>query len=77
MKTDEEQNSTEQSLPNYAELVRLLKMEKLERFVELVRIYNPDDAPEETQKNNQSRQQYAGKLLCAARTMWETLERFN
>lgn len=65
---------TEELLPNYAELIRLLKMEKLERFVELVRIYNPDDAPEETQKNNQGRQQYAGKLLCAARTMWETLK---
>jgi uncharacterized protein DUF3883 len=66
--------AAEELLPNYAELIRLLKMEKLERFVELVRIYNPDDAPEETQKNNQGRQQYAGKLLCAARTMWEMLK---
>jgi hypothetical protein len=68
------ETATDGLLPNYAELIRLLKMEKLERFVELVRIYNPDDVSEETQKNNQGRQQYAGKLLCAARTMWETLK---
>jgi hypothetical protein len=63
----------EELLPTYAELVRLLQMEKTQRFVELVQTYNPDDEPEEAPKSRQNRQQYSGKLLCAARAMWEAL----
>lgn len=65
--------AAEDLLPNYAELVSMLQLEKSARFAELARTFNPDVDPEDAPKGPQNRQQYAGKLICAARTMWETL----
>ena len=66
--------AAEELLPKYAELVRLLKMEKPERFAELARAFNADDVFEDARKNHHFRHQYAGKILCAARTKWESLQ---
>ncbi len=64
--------TAEELLPNYAELVRLLHTEKLERFAELARTFNRDDL-EDARKKHHYRHQYAGKILCAARIAWEKL----
>lgn len=74
MSTQPTKPAAEEILPNYAELVLMLQAEKSERFAELARTYNPDVAPDEDPKGTQNPQQYAGKLLCAARTMWEALK---
>ena len=64
--------TTEDSLPSYAELIRLLQVEESGRFVELARTFNKEEEePEDAQKNRQSRHQYAGKILCAARITWD------
>ena len=56
----------------YAELGRLV-MENPDRFAELAKAFNKDDATEETRGNHSCRNQYAGKILCAARATWEEL----
>ena len=60
-------------LPKYDELLRLLQMEKPARFAELAQTFNTDDDLEAAQKHYYSRHQYAGKILSAARTMWDGL----
>ena len=65
----------EELLPKYPELVRLSQMEKPERFAELARTFITDDDPEDARKNHHYRHQYAGKILCAARTEWEHLRK--
>ncbi len=67
------ETAAEELLPKYAELVRLLQMEKSERFAELARTFNADDDPEDVRKSHHYRHQYAGKILCAARTKWEMI----
>ena len=62
---------SEELLPKYPELVQLVQMPKPERFAELARIYNTDDDTEEFSGRRKSRDQYAGKIICAARTIWE------
>lgn len=66
--------AAEELLPKYAELVRLLQMEKPERFAELARTFNADDDLEDARKNHFYRHQYAGKILCATRTTWKNLK---
>ncbi len=65
----------EELLPKYAELLRLLQTEKRDRFAELARTFNANDDPDETPKIHQNRHKYAGKILCAARTIWEELRK--
>src|ERR1039458_1091992 len=67
------ETAAEEVLPKYAELLRLLQMGKPERFAELARTYNTDDEREEALKSHNNRHKYAGKILCAARTMWDEL----
>ena len=65
----EEQNfsvKADENFLQYAELGRL-QMENPERFAEIARTFNKDETLEV------GRNQYAGKILCAARTMWDEL----
>ena len=66
--------ATETLPPKYAELLRLLQTENLDRFAELARTYNTDDDSVEDRKAHFSRHKIAGKILCAARTIWDEIK---